>query len=366
MNTTEKIKSLEDEIKVLRAKLERSELLYSSRSMWMQSVFDSMPNAFFIKNSRHQFVIVNKAFQQLIDQDETVLIGNTDNNFVEEDIAQGFWDIDAEVLATGNVKWKEDLFTSRGEVLHLLTSKSRIEDRNGNYFILGLITDITNNQNQRIILEKKNAEIEEQKKSIETLLKEVHHRVKNNLQVVCSLLNLQMNEINDPMLHGAFQNSKNRIVSMSKVHEALYLSNNFASLNFRHYVNSLMTHLESVYRGDRSHLIKVDVDDIFLDTEFAVPLGLIINEIVNNSFKHAVVPGQDLEIYVRIKKVKDFVLLEIGDNGPGIKNAENSSDKTSTLGLELIQIFSDQMDVDLTVKNENGTHYSFQFSLKDA
>lgn len=364
MTSAEKIKSLEEEIIVLKAKLEESELLSSSRKMWLQNVFDSMPNAMFIKNDKHQFVISNKAFSYLLGVDQQDIVGRTDDKFFDDKQAKEIRDMDTEVLSTGKVKWNEGTLVLNGEVNMLLTSKSRIADRNGKYYILGIVTDITNNSNQRLLLEKKNAEIEEQKNNIEILLKEVHHRVKNNLQVVCSLLNLQMNDIENEKMQEVFQNSKNRIMSMSKVHEALYLSNNFSSLNFKHYVNSLVSHLESVYLNKEGHTLKMDLDDVFLDTETAMPIGLAINEIVSNSFKHARVAAQELIIYIKIKRSAEGVTFDLGDNGPGINPSFQNTGASESLGLELINIFADQLSIEMNRSCKNGLHYSFALPLK--
>lgn len=222
MSLEQQISALQKENAKLKLELLKNSVRVEKEVKWSQTIIDSLPNPLFIKNNKHLFMACNDAFCDLINLTKEEMFGKTDADFFDAKQAAIFYEKDTEVLATGKVNWNEEELTIDGKVNKLLTSKVRIEDANNNFYLLGLITDITDNKNQQIVLQKKNDEIEEQKKNIETLLKEVHHRVKNNFQIISSLLNIQMNQFDNPELRSAFQSSKNRIISMSRVHESLY------------------------------------------------------------------------------------------------------------------------------------------------
>jgi PAS domain S-box-containing protein len=197
------------------------------------------------------------------------------------------------------------------------------------------------------------------------LLKEVHHRVKNNLQIISSLLKLQSNTIDNQDVQAIFEVSLNRIYSMAKVHELLYKSTEFSEINYKEYVETLINSLISTMIHNSQEIqVDIKVDDIKININTAIPLGLIINEILTNSFKHGLNNGLAGMIYVHIIKLnEDHFLLSIGDNGKGFKDIPvNQEDET--LGLSLIESLTEQLSGTLKKLDlSDGTHYELEFSM---
>lgn len=359
-SSIEKIRLLEKENAELKMQLIQNNLTHVKDEKWAQNIIDCLPNPLFIKDEHHRFFSLNKAFVQLINIKKEELIGKTDLDFFSEEQARIFMNVDKEVLANGRINWNEEQLTVDGITHALLTSKVRIEDGNNKKYILGLITDITDNKNQQVLLMKKKDEVEKQKERIQILLKEIHHRVKNNLQIVSSLLNIQMSQFDEHKVQDAFSNCKNRILAMASVHEILYQTDNFKDINFEEYLLSLVKNIKKSLRLTNDIKFNIDTITAFFNIEFTIPLGLIINEIITNSVKHGSIDESELEIYISMQSDKTAYSLEIGDNGLGI---ENYNEVKSSMGRELIDVFSQQLDAALTeVEKEKGLHYRIHFN----
>ena len=183
-------------------------------------------------------------------------------------------------------------------------------------------------------------------KEKEMLLKEIHHRVKNNMQVISSLLSLQANKIDDPKALDAFVDTEIRVQSMAFVHEILYQSDNLSEIRLQVYLDNLVNHLFHVYRlGTGSADIEIDAGDVILNVDHAVPCGLIVTELVTNSLKYAV--PQDSALGIRIKamyEAKGRVVLTIADNGSGLP-PDFDLQHADTLGLKLVSgLITDQLE----------------------
>jgi two-component sensor histidine kinase len=202
-------------------------------------------------------------------------------------------------------------------------------------------------------------------KEKETLLKEIHHRVKNNMQIVISLLNLQSAGIRDPNILDLFKESQNRIFSMSLVHEMLYGSENLSKIDFGRYVEKLIENIDDVYKTDRLKVdIELDAHEVELGIDDAVPCGLIVQEIVSNSFKHAFPAGWKgvPKIHVRLKRTGDRIELILGDNGIGMP-AGLKFGSTRSLGLTLIHLLGkDQLGGEVSLKKgKKGSEFTIRF-----
>ncbi|MBF0566192.1 MAG: response regulator [Nitrospirae bacterium] len=196
----------------------------------------------------------------------------------------------------------------------------------------------------------------------ETLLKEVHHRVKNNLQIISSLLYLHSTTIGEPCAQDALNESCNRIRSMALIHETLYKSENLATIDFSQYLKSLMGDLFYTFGVDPETItLKYDLHAAFLKLETAIPCGLIINEIVSNSLKYAFPKGTRGKISISLHKRDDNGYeLSIGDNGIGLPRDLNF-DNVSSLGLRLIKTLSDQLEGSVELNRTGGTRYKIIF-----
>jgi PAS domain S-box-containing protein len=213
------------------------------------------------------------------------------------------------------------------------------------------------------ITEKKASEsqIRQSLKEKEVLLKEVHHRVKNNLQVISSILNLQSSYVKDDQILSILRESQNRIKSMSYIHESLYQTKNFSSINFSEYIVNLSNNLFHSYQiFDNFIELKLKVDPVNLNLDQAIPCGLIVNELITNALKYAFKNKKAGEIFIGISEKEKTVSIQIEDNGVGLPEGFNYL-KTETLGLQLVATLVEQLDGQLELKSEKGTNYLITF-----
>jgi two-component sensor histidine kinase len=214
----------------------------------------------------------------------------------------------------------------------------------------------------------KNNQIEEQQLVIqealnqkETLLKEIHHRVKNNLQIITSLLNLQSKKITDENVLASINEGKNRVEAMSLIHQNLYQSENLTSINMRNYFQQLATHLSTSFSQPNRRIgYKILVDNVLFDIDTAIPVGLIVNELVSNSYKHAFENRTVGNISIGLKQSDDENYnLVVEDDGTGI-NLDKSTN--SSLGLKLVNsLGTKQLKGDIDISNDRGTKVSITF-----
>jgi len=241
-----------------------------------------------------------------------------------------------------------------GVVFPALVYTGVVHGDHGPIGIRGIVVDITE---QKRVAEVLRQALDEK----EVLLKEVHHRVKNNLQIISSLLSLQADALNDPRDHALFKESEGRVRSMALIHERLYKSADLARVDFRDYVESLVTSLFFSYQqpGVTSD---VAVCDARLPLDTAIPCGLIINELVSNALKHAYPDERRGTVTIGMRKEPDGTLhLEVHDDGIGLGEAIDP-DTTKTLGLNLVSILTRQLQGTLVVERNGGTgfHITFQ------
>lgn len=205
-------------------------------------------------------------------------------------------------------------------------------------------------------------EIEQSLKEKEILLKEIHHRVKNNLMVISSLLNLQSRYIKDKAALDIFKESQNRAKSMAIIHEHLYRSTDLKRINFGEYIRTLSTELYHTYVPSPSQIsLNINVKDLMLDINTSVPLGLIVNELVTNSMKHAFPQGKKGDINVELYKKDEKYVLSVEDNGIGFPDDVDYKNSHS-LGLQLVNSLTDQIGGSIELDKNDGTNFKVIFS----
>ena len=199
----------------------------------------------------------------------------------------------------------------------------------------------------------------------EVLLGEIHHRVKNNLQIVHSLLDLQSARISDPLVQEMLRDSQNRIRSMALIHQTLYGSKDFAKVDFDLFLDALAPNLIGSYGVDAERIrLVVDVVQVALPIDAAVPCGLVVNELISNALKHAFRPGQDGEITVSLKRHSiNEVTLSVADNGSGLPDGVDATN-TATLGLQLVSLLTEQLGGVLTINRVNPTRFLLRFPIE--
>ena len=200
----------------------------------------------------------------------------------------------------------------------------------------------------------------------EVLLKEIHHRVKNNMQVISSLISLQSNCKKDANIDDIFKDLSHRVRSMAMVHEKLYQSNDLANINFADYIQSLLRYLWKAHGTVAAAIrLQTDLSPISLPVHIAVPCGLIVNELVNNALKHAFSKGESSSVRITLKEVdEDRIQLVFSDDGIGLPSTINWR-KTTSMGLRLIHMLTDQLQADVQVITNKGTTFIIIFDKTD-
>jgi PAS domain S-box-containing protein len=198
-------------------------------------------------------------------------------------------------------------------------------------------------------------------KEKEVLLQEVHHRVKNNLQVISSILNLQSSFVDDKKTLAILEESQSRIKTMSYIHETLYQTSDFSSIEFTEYISTLTGSIIQSYGSKECEVIlKTDFDKIYLKLDQAIPCGLIINELVSNAMKYAYAGRKKGELRLIIKERDGKIHLEVGDNGVGMPEDYNPEESDS-LGIYLVHALVEQLDATMKIRNEEGTRFLLTF-----
>jgi len=230
------------------------------------------------------------------------------------------------------------------------------------YFLLQSI------KNKKLISQKNNELSEnikltnEQISKNDFLLKELHHRVKNNLQLMYSLLNLQKRRNNNLEIKSNLSTVQNRIQTMALVHEYLYNSGNFESVEAFKYIETLANHLKSIYKQENRNIVQIiNIDiSIQLPIEQIISLGLIINEIISNAYKYAFNDNKGSKLEITLAKINNLIVLEISDDGPGFSKDQINE---NSLGLKLIDIMCTQIKAKLTSSCINGVSYNIEFTI---
>ena len=250
------------------------------------------------------------------------------------------WIIDSAPIVLGIISYVVGNNVTKSDA-HLLSQIQLINDE---------LTD--KNAQSEILLEEK-----------EVLLKEIHHRVKNNLQIITSLLSLQSSFIDDPESKALFRYSQYRINSMAMIHEMLYKSQDISKISYGEYAQKLISGLIISMKGSDNKIeLKVDVPDINLNIDTAIPLGLLINEIITNALKYGIRDDTQGTISIQISKMKhETYKMTIGDNGVGFSEDINFRNSKS-LGLMLIHKLSLQLNGSIEKDNNaKGTNYIVNF-----
>lgn len=278
-------------------------------------------------------------------------------------------------LANALQKYEAD---KKNQQIALLSSQNELKDLRllknsrerwaliGGLLALGLIAGLVFRNNRlrakaNAELEKKNTTIAKALEEKSLLLKEIHHRVKNNLQVISSLLRLQSRYIDDENALEAINESQNRVRSMSLLHQNLYQDDNLTGVEVQIYFNQLIDELFQSYQVNQEQIkIIKNIEQLHLDVDTVIPLGLIVNELISNALKYAFVESEAGEIKIELQSVGNELLLQVSDNGIGIDPEIFTSSKS--FGNRMIRAFAAKLEGKLAVFNRNGTVVEMRFS----
>ncbi len=322
-----------------------------------RTLIENIPQKIFYKDRNSIYITCNENYARDLNITTDEIFGKTDYDFFPKELAEKYMQDDRRIIQAGKTEEIEEKYLQDGREFNVQTIKTPIWDENKNLIgLLGIFWDITD----RI---KSQEQIKASLREKEVLLREIHHRVKNNMQVITTLLLLQSDKIKDKQYADMFKESQDRIKSMALVHEKLYRTESLTEIDFKEYVKSLVNSLFRSYGVNPDRIdLKMDVEDVSLGLENAIPCGLIINELVSNSLKYAFPENREGEIKIALYSINaDDLVLEVNDNGIGMPE-ELDIRNTESIGLHLVTILSeDQLDGRIELNRVNGTLFNIEF-----
>jgi PAS domain S-box-containing protein len=329
----------------------------------LRRVIESSPSAMVMTNARGEIVLVNGQTEKLFGYRREELITESIELLVPERFRQKHPDYRGAFMHTPDARPMgagRDLFARRKD-----GSEFPVEiglnplNTNAGMMVLSAIVDITAHKRAE---EAMKTTLREK----EVLLKETHHRVKNNLQIISSLLDLQTSTLRDPRVLQSVQESQHRIRSMALIHEKLYQSPDLAEVDLAEYVDNLTAYLVRAYRFSEARVsLKLETEPVRLRIDAAIPCGLIMNELVSNALKHAFPEGCQGAITVTVKEEEPGqVTVIVSDDGVGLPS-DIDWRTTSSLGLRLVNTLTRQLQGSLAVQTAGGTSFHISFPLNE-
>ncbi len=352
-------------------------------------------------------MIVNDALCTIVGRSREELLGKDGDDMFPEDQVTVFRKIDFEVLETGKESLIEEFLSNltSGEISTIVTHKSRYTDPAGKHFIVGVIRDITEHKQLEDSLKEKNIELKKQiKKSDEhrianlvilndlnettvdlkseieqhkiaeeqikqdlreknVLIQELFHRTKNNMQLISSLLNMESSRTDNQIIRDVFRNMVNKIRSMSLVHQHLIAAKDITNIDLGKYIKDILNHLYAGSKDPQTEVsLNLDLKEVFVSIDFAVPFGLILNELIANIFKHAFKDRSKGVISIKlVRNENDQIIMDLSDNGVGVQNDFNI-EEIKSLGLHTTYLLIRQLKGEVKHTLDKGLSWRLSFS----
>lgn len=319
---------------------------------------EAAPNGMIMTDQNGCITMVNTSAEQLFGYERGELVGEDITRLIPERFKQrhpGLFRRYFSAPVSRAMGRGRDLYAQRknGEEIAVEIGLNPINTLQGT-MVLASVVDITERKLQEKHLKGALAEKE-------VLLSEIHHRVKNNLQIIDSLIGMQLDNSSSNQVEDVLRESQNRVKSMAMIHQTLYQSQDFSKVDVASVVNQLVSNLTTSYAAFDID-VEIDVDDLHLPLDQSIPLGLIVNELVSNAFKHAFSEGQRGRVTVACKAAPDQnIELTVADNGCGLSQAFAQM-KQQSLGLRLVEALAQQLKGELAVAERNPTCFTITFA----
>jgi PAS domain S-box-containing protein len=335
----------------MEARLKRSEEIY-------RTLAENANDIIFIISLEDRVEYVNKFAASILGLEPEDIVGKLRQNlFPMEQSEKQRKSIDKAIETQSPVRSESKMALPKCE-MWLDTDLIPLKDKKDKVFaVMGISRDIT-------VQKKNETALRSSLKEKEVLLKEIHHRVKNNMQIISSLINLQSDYATDKTTIKMFEDSKHRIRSMALIHEKLYMSEDISLIDFSKYIKSLTTKLLEFYSlKSRLITLKVISDNITMDIDSAIPCGLLINELLTNSIKYAFPDGREGNIIIKMHIKDGYHVLSVEDDGVGFPEEIDFNNPT-TLGLQIVQTLTQQIKGNIELETNGGTKFRIIFKVE--
>jgi len=315
-------------------------------AVYLHEVLDGMPG---------RYIEVNDVSCSMLGYKKEELLKMTPNDVSFKD-SDEIRSLITELLKEGSKTFESEHITHDGDGIPVEVSSHCFKLRNKDV-VVSVARDITQWKEAEKI-------VKDSLKEKELLLQEVHHRVKNNLMIISSLLNLQSRYINDEDVLNMIKDSQSRARSMAIIHEKLYSCRDLKRINFGEYIESITEDLFNTYSTNSHVSLRMDVDYLMLDINTCLPMGLIVNELVSNSLKYAFPEGRAGCVTVRFHGGPESYVLEGGDDGVGLPE-DLDIDHGDSMGMELVSSFTHQLKGEMELIRKNGTCFRIRFNEEE-
>jgi PAS domain S-box-containing protein len=351
-----------------RKEVERTLL---ERTAFLQELIDAMPHPVFYKDTEGRYLGCNKAFEEFAGRKQESIIGVTSRDIIPTDILDEHLDTDRDLLENPGVR----VFETRvpyadGSIRDVLMHKGTFSGADGKIAgIIGSVLDISDRKrteealmsllNETDRLKERAEKLHEEK---ELLLREVHHRIKNNMSTVISLLNLQMRMMKDAAAATALGEARNRIQSMMVLYDKLYRSTDYRNVSMAEYLPFMVGEMVRIFPQSRTVKVDIEVENFALGVGKLVPLGILLNELISNAMKYAFPGKKDGRILVMASLKDGMAEVIVEDNGTGIPESVNV-DESSGFGLRLVALLVKQLKGEIRIERGGGTRFVLRFAV---
>ncbi|HHS13404.1 MAG TPA: PAS domain S-box protein [bacterium] len=320
-----------------------------------RAFIDASEDLVFIKDEEFRYRMVNRAVQAFYGLPEAEIIGKTDFDLMPREAADRCRKSDEQAFVEERLVFRHETYGDRTyEVRKFPVPLDRSKG------VGGFIRDIT----ERLQIER---QIHKNLEEKEVLLREIHHRVKNNMNVITSLLSLQAGRIRTKKdAIEAFKVSRDQVYAMAMVHDRLYQAGVYSRINIKDYTEALARNLVQLYAPSKRITLDLKIEDISIDINQAIPCGLIMNELITNALKHGFADRFSGKLTISFRSVEGrHYAIRVEDNGTGLP-ADLESRKKKSLGIELVDILTEQLEGRLSMRSRRGARFEIEFPVHSA